>query len=228
MLEKIRSIRLPEVGIFFAMVLVQALAWSKALLAISVAGLMLVSLLHTPIRQYFPNFWKNKHLLALSLFFFVVLVSGLWSENEVYWLERLRIKLPFLLIPLAIANLPIPTKRQFYSILYVFVLAVVIMSIRHLTYYFTHFEVSNKGLGQGIPIYSIKGHISFITATVFAFFCAVELWQKAFIWRKTWEQRLMLFFAVFLFITIHILSIRTGLLLLYVGLFLRILVLRIW
>jgi len=53
------------------------------------------------------EFSKYSHFLVITLYFWIVLFS-FWQieDDNGYWLERLRIKVPFLLIPLAYLGLP--------------------------------------------------------------------------------------------------------------------------
>lgn len=178
--------------------------------------------------QYCRNFWQNRTLIALTVPFLLVLMSGFWSENSVYWLERLRIKLPFLILPLAFANLPPLSKKQFLTIFYVFLIAFSIFCGRHLFFYAQHFEAVNSGLGQGIPIPTNWNHISFAMMTVFALLGGLELWKENFYWRYKNEQFLILGLTVFLFIALHILSVRSAILTLYICLFFKLLELIFW
>ncbi len=171
--------------------------------------------------QYFAHFWKNKALIALTVPFLLVLGSGLWSENHVYWLERVRIKLPFLILPLAFANLVPLSKKQFLTIFYVFLIAFSIFCARHLFFYYQHFEKVNQGLSQGIPIPTNWNHISFATMAVFALLGGLELWKENFYLKNKNERFLILGSTAFLFVAIHILSVRSAILALYVCLFFK-------
>jgi O-antigen ligase len=171
--------------------------------------------------QYFTHFWQNKALIALIIPFLLVLCSGLWSENTGYWLERLRIKLPFLILPLAFANLPPLSKKQFSSIFYVFLIAFSIFCGRHLFFYYQHFEEINHGLGQGIPIPTNWNHISFTTMAVFALLGGLELWKDNFYWKNKFERFLILCLTIFLFVAIHILSVRSAIIILYICLIIK-------
>lgn len=232
-----------EFTVFWCCVLVQSLAWSKFILSVSLWGLAVVSvfsLFYVPTNipnkafsfqhfklnvtpQYFRNFWQNRPLIALTVPFLLVLVSGFWSENSIYWLERVRIKLPFLILPLAFANLPPLSKKQFLTIFYVFLIAFSLFCGRHLVFYYQHFEAVNNGLGQGIPIPTNWNHISFAMMAVFALLSGLELWKEKFYWRYKNEQFLILGLTIFLFVAIHILSVRSAILTLYICLFFKLL-----
>ena len=113
-----------EFFIFWCIVLIQSLVWSRFLLSISMWGIVIVALfdiskqkdskmtlfqwifeylqfwqwlLTTP--QYLTKWVKNRSFLALTIPFFIVVLSGFWSENLPYWLSRVQLRLPFLLLP---------------------------------------------------------------------------------------------------------------------------------
>ncbi|MDZ7879892.1 MAG: O-antigen ligase family protein [Saprospiraceae bacterium] len=214
--------------------MVQSLAWSKFTLSISLWGLAVVSIFKFQISnfklqtlfspsQYFSHFWRNKSLVVLTIPFLLVLISGLWSENMVYWLERMRIKLPFLILPFAFANLPPLSKKQFWGVFYVFVVAFSIFCARHLFFYVQHFAEVNRGLGQGIPIPTHWNHISFATMAVFAFLSGLELWKNNFYWRYPKERFFIGGLVVFLFVALHVLSVRSAILSLYICVFFQLL-----
>ena len=161
--------------------------------------------------------------VAVIVPFLLVLISGFWSENHGYWLERLRIKLPFIVLPFAFANMHPLSTKQFLTILYVFLIAFSVACGVHLTYYATHFEAVNNGLGQGIPIPTMRQHIAFTVMSAFAVFVGWELWERKFYLKTTAERYLILGLTVFLFVAIHVLSVRTALVVLYIGLIIKVL-----
>jgi len=114
---------------FTCAVLIVALLTSKFLLTIGMVALVALGLIRKDLKTVWQNFISNKTLLALTVVFFIVLISGLYSENVAYLSERLRIKLPFLLLPLALAGLPKFADRQYFSLLYLFVVLIVISGI---------------------------------------------------------------------------------------------------
>ena len=239
-----------EFTVFWCCVLVQSLAWSKFLLSVSLWALAIISvftfkilvkssetsessaknriwfdLKPTSARQYFSNFWQNKALVALTIPFLLVLFSGFYSENIGYWLERTRIKVPFLILPLAFANLPPLSKKQFPTIFCVFLIAFSLFCGRHLFFYYQHFEDVNHGLSQGIPIPTNWNHISFGMMTVFAFLGGLELLTAQYYSEKKIQRILIGLLTAFLFVSIHILSVRSAILTLYICLIIKLLAL---
>jgi O-antigen ligase len=161
--------------------------------------------------------------LALSIPFFLVLISGLWSENMGYWLERLRIRLPFVVLPMAFYFLGPLSKRAFYSLLYFFVVIIAVNYLVMLVNYALHFEEVTYRLGRGKPMPIVKEHITFSIMAVFAFFASWTLWREGFYLKNKIETTFLGGLTLFLFAAIHIVSVRTGILTLYICLIINVL-----
>ncbi len=87
---------------------------------------------------------------------------------------------------------------------------------RHILFYVQNFESANHGLSQGIPIPTNWNHISFATMGVFALLGGVQLLKEKFYLKNPNERFLIGSLMVFLFIAIHVLSVRTAILSLYI------------
>jgi O-antigen ligase len=168
-------------------------------------------------RDYIPY-------IALSIPFFLVLISGFWSENIGYWLERLRIRLPFLVLPVAFYFLAPLSKRTFYSLLYGFAVLIAFNCLVMLINYALHFEEVTGRLGRGKPMPFVKEHITFSIMAVFAFFSSWTLWREHFYLKRPFETKILLGLTIFLFLSIHIISVRTGILTLYICLIINVLI----
>jgi O-antigen ligase len=239
-----------EFALFWCFVLIQTLVWSRFLLSVSLWALIILALfeikkynsetklkLHEWIIEYLqpwqwklaPQYFSEKNrnylpYIALSIPFFLVLISGLWSENVGYWLERLRIRLPFLVLPITFYFFePIP-KRTFYSLLYAFSVVVSVNCLVMLINYTFHFEEVTYRLGRGKPMPFVKEHITFSIMAVFACFSSFTLWRERFYLKKPIETKFLLGLSIFLFLAIHIISVRTGLLTLYICLIINLLI----
>lgn len=170
---------------------------------------------------------KSKEYLpyiALSIPFFLVLISGFWSENVGYWLERLRIRLPFLVLPVAFYFFEPLQKRTFYTLLYAFSVIIAVNCLVMLVNYAFHFEEVTYRLGRGKPMPFVKEHITFSIMAVFAFFSSWTLWRERFYIKNPIETNFLLGISIFLFLAIHIISVRTGILTLYICLIINILI----
>ena len=187
-----------------------------------------------PTRDFVKTQYFNENLskktkdylpyVALSIPFFLVLISGLWSENVGYWLERLRIRIPFLVLPVAFYFFEPLSKRTFYSLLYAFSIIIAFNCLVMIVNYAFHFEEVTYRLGRGKPMPYVKEHITFSIMAVFAFFSSLTLWRERFYLKNPIETKFLLGLSIFLFLSIHIISVRTGILTLYICLIINVLI----
>ena len=218
------------------------MVWSKALLSVSMGALFVIGLFRLPkfeeehkmplfhwIFEY-VQFWhwrivrfnykhiflNNRSFVAMSVPFLLVLIGGLWSSDVGYWVHTLKIYLPFLILPLGFANLPPLSKNQFLGILFVFFLVMVVACAIVLSNFFLHFATIMDAMGRGKPMPLMREHINFSRMAAFSVFIGLELWEKKYIWRFNFERKLIVFLTIFLFIAVHILSVRSALLVLYI------------
>lgn len=218
-----------DLALFFYFVFMVAMVCSKTLLTIAMIGLLAVGVLdirlHPPFRLGFNSllFENLKQLKswdygAIIGLFALVALSGINSESLDFWSSQVRLKLPFLLLPLAFINLPKLSARQFRGLLYAFVFITVLAAFGTVLYYLSDYEYITERIYNGTPIPTPIHHIRFSLLIAFATVCAIWLRYVGFVWRYDWERHLMLGFALFLFGVAHFLSVRTGLLTLYAAL----------
>ncbi len=166
------------------------------------------------------EFSKYSHFLVITLYFFIVLFSFWQVEGDnSYWLERLRIKVPFLLIPLAYLGLPKLNKGSFCRILYYFIAMMAISVIGVLALYFTRFEEVNLMLKQGQHLATPCNHIRFSQLVALAVLAGWYLIKQRYSQGVGSHNVIIKVLTVALFIAIHILSVKTGIVALYTALF---------
>lgn len=201
--------------LFFA-----GLFFSKALLSITTALLPLLAVaffiqkkIDKKIFLYHPLFWFS------ILYFLSVLISGLYSSNTEYFLERLRIKLPFLILPLTLGAFAILNKNHFRLLKIIFLCIVMIAISFSVFNFIIDFENVMESYKYAKVLPTPIHHIRFsLLVALAAFICLTELIKKPFFADKLWY-----FFVIVLlicFVYLHILAVRSGLLALYGGLFL--------
>jgi len=106
------------------------LLFSKFLMSLSMGILLLAAIINYKEGNIWRNFIQKKAYPATTLIFFIILVSGLYTDNIGKWGEQLRIALPFLLLPIAFAGLPPPATRQYTGVMWGFVPLIGIVSYR--------------------------------------------------------------------------------------------------
>ncbi len=194
---------------------------SRALVSIAMVALLVGSVFQNGMFESLKKYFQRKELWVLSFYFLIVFASGVYSEDKKDWLNWVRIKLPYIALPIAFAPLLRLNEKKFILILYGFFVVIFLSSVFVLSGYYLNYNQVTESLlnGNGIPM-AFSSHISHIRYTLivtFAFFCCLYLYEKGlFLFREN-EKWVQLFFLVFSFSTLHILSVRSALLALYIG-----------
>jgi len=177
-------------------------------------GIVVAALLN--IKNFSINiFLERKELLLLTLLFWGVFVSGLWSDDKTLWMNFTRIHLPYLFLPLAFLGLPRLKLAQLKAIALLYVLVMCISGVLVLSRYFLHYQAINESMMMGGVIAMPYNHIRYSLMLVFAFCVAVYFAKEYLLYGA----------SAFLFLLLHVLSVRSGLFALYVSI---IVMLAIW
>lgn len=189
------------------------------MVSIGMISLLVASLLFKGPGVTLKKYFQTKELVVIALYLVIVLISGLYSENTADWLKWVRIKLPFLALPLAFAPVKRLDGKKFVFVLYGFMLTFFVCTLLVLGNYFLHYESMTASFRIGTQIPMPFSHIRYTLMLAFSFFCALYLFkEQSFVWGPK-EKWLQLAYAGFVFIALHILSVRSGLVALYLGLF---------
>lgn len=209
-------------------VLIFSVFFSKFLLSVSMIALLVFALFTInskgtiSINPEWLNFNKllkhNKGYLGLCLVFLIVLGTSFYSENvnDLFW--QLKLKLPFLVLPLAFLVLPTLTKRQYYGLYYFLIALIGVSSVFVLVNYLSNFDQITKSIVVGKSIPTPIDHIKFSLAVAISIIAGLVLIIEKFVFRYSWERPILIGIVIFLFIIIHILSVRSGLVALYLAL----------
>ncbi|MCC7505819.1 MAG: O-antigen ligase family protein [Saprospiraceae bacterium] len=224
---------------FFAMLLVVSMTFSPFLLSMSMWGLVAMALwnatvldretsgnerrsivaeLLTGLRRSVLQLWRQPAYLFFTLLLLAPALSGLWSGDLSYWADRTRIRLPFLILPWVFVNLPALSARQFRLVLYVLVCTMAVLCIGVGINFILHSETILFGLSEGRPIPVPRHHIRFNLMLATAIIAGGWMWQQGSQGRMGWQRPLLLVLLGILFLFIHFLSVRSGLVALYAAL----------
>lgn len=164
-----------------------------------------------------PVFWIT------MLSFFLILFDFWRVEDYDFWLTRLRIKVPFLLLPIAFLVFPRISERQLSGILYFLIILLFIACFGIGTNFYLHQEEIIALMKQGQPMPTPRNHIRFSLLLAMGVISGGYLYFKKYYWLYPIERKIILFISIFLFLFIHFLSVRTGILALYSAFFILIL-----
>lgn len=225
--DKIKKIKTQDLAVFLSWFVILGMVFSPFLLSVAMIGIGVLAVfslkgwmpvLHPNLLKHIRSYLSDKAFWIISFMFFIVLFSGLMTEpgNWPYWGERVRLKVAFLLFPFAFAALPPLSDRAFKGILYGFVGILVFTCFGIGINYLVNFEEINRLMYQGQPMPTPRNHIRFSLLLAYSIIAAYYLYRKNFVLKYAWERWVMLAASVFLFLFLHLLSVRSGLAAFYI------------
>lgn len=202
------------------------LSLSRAMISIG-TGLILLAALLALFRLPGAGLKKiHPYTYAVLLLFFLPLISGLYSENLQRWAELIRIKLPLLLIPLAASQLLPLNIKQLKWIAFLFSLSQAVVAILSFLNYFIEYDAPLKMMAEHVSRHGTIDIITKVHHIYFGLFLAFgSIWSFILYIEKTnapifkKEGIFFLFLSILNAILIHLLTSRTGFIVLYSGFF---------
>ena len=158
----------------------------------------------------------NKEALMIGGVCAVFIVSVLFSTNIDYWANRLYHSTAYLYIPLGVATFRPIDRRVLVTSVLIFIVGSFGSALVTATGYVLHFEEYNElyNVGKTIPTPIIHVRYSFLMAL--ASLCGFGLYADGYFHRDRLGV-LILAVSCLLFLFVHVLAVRTGLLSLYGG-----------
>ena len=202
---------------FGTLAAVVSLSTSKAVLSIATAVIVLGALLEgirvgKDLRIRREAWW-------MAALWGLVFLDAFFAEAGTPWTKHLWSKLPFLLLGLSYGLLPAFRPVQHYTLLGGFVLTQAVIALLSLGYFFRDYELAMGRLSRNahIDIAGNISHIYFGLLLSFSIFAAIWLWRSRVRIFGQWEKWLWVGLSGFLFLALHLLTARTGLLSFYVA-----------
>ncbi len=211
--------------IFFSCLLISGIFLidsARSLASISMIGLALTAILTLKLKGVKAKLLARKDLLVLSGLFLFLLPSIVYSDNIQYFFERLQIQLPFLILPLAFIFFKPLSNRQFMLVYYFFLIGVFIISLDAFINYLNNSEAINQMYLQSQVMPTIVSHHpTFSIMISFAIYVAYYLYKHQFYAFNKNERYAIAAIGILLFTFLHIFSVRSGLLAIYVLIFIE-------
>lgn len=189
---------------------------ARALPSIGMIGICLTAIGHLFLNKNSQTY-SFKAYGSLMLCFAMLIPSYFYSSNLGYFLERLQIHIPYLLLPLSWALLPKLNFKQAQFCFVWFVLGIFSIAVHSLLYYFSHQNLVNDlYLHSQVMPTILSHHPTFSLMTAYASFIAWHLFNsKQFFFNPSFEKITWFIVGLTLFIFTHIFSVRIGLIVLY-------------
>ena len=212
----------PESALILGLLcLVVGMPLSKFLLSISPGIIGAAALWHLIQHKGKNHLKAQPYAWLLASLFFMLVLSGLYTENLDVWIKDLKEKVILAGLPLAIAILPALSKKQYLLVYYCFILAISLTALLSLYFYVLDYESVTEAIGKNkaVDIVGRMHHSYFGLLQAFSILLAVDLGRRKMQLISPAEPQLLYLFAAINFLTIHLFASRTGLACLYVGTF---------
>src|SRR5688572_15298547 len=217
MLNKLQNEwRIPIIFMLLASMLTAAFI-SRAFLSVTVITFVLFSFFHRDFKKQIKNYISSPFLTGLSILFLLPLITGLWSENSDQWLKIMRIKLPLLFIPLALAAPFGFSSMHWQRLQLLFIALTVITSLWCIAHYAVDIKAINEAYLRAKTMTTPleNDHVRYSWMVSIAILLSAWMcWQRR-------NKKDILFWILAgtitgLIIFLHLLAARTGLLSFYV------------
>lgn len=172
----------------------------------------------TPLnaKSEFKAFFQQPVFWALTSVFWIIVFGYFNSENVSYWLSRVRLRLPFLALPVVFFFYPW-NKNEKDKLLLFSIGLIFLVSTGVVINYIINYETMSQLIktGSSIPV-PMKDHVRYAQLEAFVFLGSIYwLLNNP---EKTWVRKVVFIMASLIFIYLHILAVRTGILIAYAGL----------
>ncbi len=172
--------------------------------------------LHPQLRSNWFGFWRAPSHWMTSLMFFIVLLSVLYSTDWDYSAGRLKLKISFLVLPFVFYSLPRLSSRAYQGLFYCLVIVLFLTNLMLGANYLLNFEEINKNIALGQPMPTFRNHVRYSLLLGVGILSGLVLVYRRFSFKYTFEVWMIAAMTLFNFIFIHILSVRSGLAVLYI------------
>ncbi len=206
-----------EFAVLACAVFIVGLFSGKAIMSIGMMLLLGNALINLNVGEYFKAFVKDRTALLFVGLVFLYGLSFFWSEDTQYYLSRIQLMLPFLVLPFAFKSIQWQ-HRYFQWIMQLF----IVMCVAGVTWSLYHYLIDKEaidasyGFSKSMPTPFKGDHIRFGMAIVIGFSFVIYLLKQAT--RNAWQVLLVIAGAYF-FIYLHLLASKTALLSLYLFVF---------
>jgi O-antigen ligase len=212
---RIKNIEKQQIVAVLIMVLLTSLFISRVVLSIST-----ILFCSFGIVAYYKELFSfktlaHKQFLFFTTIFFLALYSGVYSNNEQEWLQRTIVKIPLLLLPIVFMCIRLSDTTVFV-IPHLWVLLVTGGTVYTASMYYLYTDDLLQGYQQArvLPTLLDGDHIRFSWCVAIALIFTLK--QHSQIGRKSLKI-INSCIGIWLFIFLHILMSKTGLILAYMA-----------
>ena len=170
-------------------------------------------------KRVYQSIIKDPVCIALMSFYLLVLLSGFWSDKLDYWFHHFRILAPIFVLALIFTAYQKVSYRAIHFVMLLLIASMMIQLSIVLFNYFQNFKEINHQILLNKPIPTPFYHIKFSILLA----SSIIILLYFILYKKTirWNDEVWIYWVLFVYfiIGIHILSVKTGLLGMYLGVF---------
>ncbi|MEN9523880.1 MAG: hypothetical protein RL065_2257 [Bacteroidota bacterium] len=208
-----------QITFWSCFIIIVSLFTSKFLLTLGMISLIANAVIHPDILARIKLFSKDKVAIAFTIIFFLTVLSFFQSDDMSCWTERVRVRLPFLILPFAFCVLFPIGKRKFEILLFAFWLSVFLFSCYSVIHFWVHYDKVIQSYAAAQTLWTPKDHIRFSLAVACCIWIGIYLYRVEFYFKYKWENQIWFYGSLLLIIYLHILAVRSGLLGFYLSVF---------
>lgn len=214
--------------IFFLCAYAFTLPFSKYALSVSIFGLSACTLFSDSDKgiRWNKNLFKqlsgvtsNPLFLGFVLYFFTSMISGLWSSDLNVWAFYFVNYLPMIVLPFVFTVNDSLSSRKIHLVLLTGIISMCIQLGLVLLKYYMNYEATYLNILKGKPISTPVSHIRFSLMLAMYIMVLIYFIIKKRIVLFSSEIWLYIILLLYFIVGIHILSVKSGLLGLYFGVF---------
>lgn len=191
------------------------LFYSKAMMSIGMILLGIFAVFNIKGIDNIIKLWKDKLMMLFVLYFLIHFISIIDGGDSIVWLERVRMKLPFMVFGLAFASMPLFQRKHLHYLLVIFLVLILISTLPlcfdMLVNYDDLKNIYSKGKVIATPVNHIRYSLMIAFATCVGAFLFLKQWSLKYKWEK-WAYLITSFYC---FTFLHLLAVRSGLVCLY-------------
>ncbi len=215
------KLNIPALAFFFCCLIIGGLFTTnflRTLSSIGTIGLALTAIASLAKNKTLANLQKYPWFTGFILIYILHLSGLLYPETaDPKTLHRdLVMKLPLLILPFAFAVLPPLPKIRLKQLYLVFLVCVFLGSLYSAGYYLSHFQAVNEMYKHSEVMETPTNHVRYSLMVGFAILIGFKFLREGFYLFRPSEKWVLLLITGWLFIFLHMLAVRSGLVAFYV------------
>lgn len=199
------------------------LFFSRAMLSNSPAILLIAAFLHPDFKINSKNLFKNKEIFFPFTLYLIGLICFPLAENKEKWAELLFKNLPYIVLPFSLILLKDFIKKYYKHILYLCIALVTFIVSATLIRLYNNYELYTWMIRNSKNIEATGGlfhiHFGLITSLSIIFCYSIVRYTNS----SNLEKWVLSILAIYLFLGLHLLAYRTGIVSIYVAIIAEIL-----